>query len=78
MHAVACPICEAAKAYLMRLLEISEPEAHRRLQKTAMDRRMRKADLAAQFLAGAETEAVTELVTILRLSHDPQLRCASQ
>lgn len=39
-----------AKALLMRLYCVSEPEAHRRLQKGAMDRGLKMSDFAAKLL----------------------------
>ena len=50
-------LVEQAKALLMKKRGLSEPEAHRRLQQTAMARGLRLADLARQVVQGGTDHA---------------------
>jgi response regulator NasT len=51
-------VIDRAKGLLMLRLGLSEPEAFRRIQKTAMDTRRTMADVARALLARPETPAV--------------------
>ena len=51
-------LVDRAKAVLIRRLGITEPEAHRRLQKTAMDTRRPMADVARAVLLSEELSQV--------------------